>query len=44
VIQTLTQAGSAASYSTSQAMQDMVQSDIARWRNVIAQRNIQMEN
>jgi tripartite-type tricarboxylate transporter receptor subunit TctC len=44
VIQTLTLAGSAASYSTPQAMQDMVQNDIARWRSVIAQRNIQMEN
>ncbi len=44
VIQTLTLAGSAASYSTPQAMQDMVQNDIARWRSVIARRNIQLEN
>jgi tripartite-type tricarboxylate transporter receptor subunit TctC len=44
VIQTLTLAGSAASYSTPQSMQDMVQNDIARWRSVIARRNIQMEN
>ncbi len=44
VIQTLTLAGSAASYSTAQAMQDMVQNDIARWRSVIARRNIQIDN
>ena len=44
VMQTLTLAGSAASYSSSQSMQDMVQNDIARWRSVIARRNIQLEN
>ena len=44
VIQTLTLAGSAPSYSSPQSMQEMVQNDIARWRSVIARRNIQMEN
>jgi tripartite-type tricarboxylate transporter receptor subunit TctC len=44
VIRTLTLAGSAASYSTPQSMQDMVQNDIARWRSVIARRSIQLEN
>ena len=44
VIQSLAVAGSAASYSTPQSMQDMVQTDIARWRSVIARRNIQLEN
>ena len=44
VMQTLTLAGSAASYSTPQSMQDMVHNDIARWRSVIARRNIQLDN
>lgn len=44
VMQTLTLAGSAASYSTPQSMQDMVHNDIARWRSVIARRQIQLEN
>jgi tripartite-type tricarboxylate transporter receptor subunit TctC len=44
VVQSLTLAGSAPSYSTSQSMQDMVHNDIARWRSVIARRNIQLDN
>lgn len=44
VIKSLNQSGSAPSYSTSQDMQEMVQTDIARWRSVIARRGIQLEN
>lgn len=44
VVQSLTLAGSAPSYSTPQSMQDMVHNDIARWRSVIARRNIQLDN
>jgi tripartite-type tricarboxylate transporter receptor subunit TctC len=44
VIKSLNQSGSAPSYSTSQDMQEMVQSDIARWRSVIARGGIQLEN
>lgn len=40
---TLANAGSIASPSTPQAMQDMVQNEIARWRSVIARRGIQVE-
>jgi tripartite-type tricarboxylate transporter receptor subunit TctC len=44
VIKSLTQAGSAPAYSTAADMQEMVQTDIARWRSVIARRGIQLEN
>jgi tripartite-type tricarboxylate transporter receptor subunit TctC len=44
VVHSLTLAGSAPSYSTPQSMQDMVHNDIARWRSVIARRNIQLDN
>lgn len=40
----LSAAGSAPAYSTPEQMREMVQSDIARWRSVIASRNIQIEN
>jgi tripartite-type tricarboxylate transporter receptor subunit TctC len=40
----LATAGSAPTYSTPDAMRDMVQSDIARWRGVITSRGIQMES
>jgi tripartite-type tricarboxylate transporter receptor subunit TctC len=40
----LASAGSAPTYSTPEAMRDMVQSDIARWRGVITSRGIQMES
>jgi tripartite-type tricarboxylate transporter receptor subunit TctC len=39
----LENAGSAASPSTPEAMREMVQSDIARWRSVAARRGIQIE-
>ncbi|HEX2545133.1 MAG TPA: tripartite tricarboxylate transporter substrate binding protein [Ramlibacter sp.] len=42
VQQSLATAGSAPSYSTSEAMREMVQNDIARWRSVIARRGIQI--
>lgn len=44
VIKSLTQAGSAPSYCSAADMQEMVQTDIARWRSVIARRGIQLEN
>jgi tripartite-type tricarboxylate transporter receptor subunit TctC len=40
----LASAGSAPSYSTSDAMRTMVQSDIARWRGVIARAGIEIQN
>jgi tripartite-type tricarboxylate transporter receptor subunit TctC len=40
----LAAAGSAPAYSTSDQMREMVQSDIARWRNVVTSRSIQIEN
>lgn len=43
VVRTLAAAGSAASPSSPEAMLDMVQTDIARWRSVIARRGIALE-
>lgn len=43
VQQALANVGSVASPSTPEAMQEMVQSDIARWRSVIARRGMQVE-
>jgi tripartite-type tricarboxylate transporter receptor subunit TctC len=44
VQKTLAAAGSAPSYSTPEAMREMVQVDIARWRSVIARRGMQLES
>jgi tripartite-type tricarboxylate transporter receptor subunit TctC len=44
VAKTLAAAGSAPAYSTTDAMREMVQTDIARWRSVIARRGLQLEN
>jgi tripartite-type tricarboxylate transporter receptor subunit TctC len=37
-------AGSATAYSTPDAMREMIQTDIARWRSVIARRGIQIQD
>jgi hypothetical protein len=39
----ISNAGSAASPSSPEAMHDMVQADIARWRSVAARRGLQIE-
>jgi tripartite-type tricarboxylate transporter receptor subunit TctC len=44
VLKTLAAAGSAPAYSTPEAMREMVQTDIARWRSVIARRGLQLES
>ncbi|MEJ7932436.1 tripartite tricarboxylate transporter substrate binding protein [Ramlibacter sp. AN1015] len=44
VQRTVANAGSATAHITPQAMRDMVQSDIARWRDVIARRGIQIQS
>ena len=43
VQRSLAAAGSAPSYSTPEAMRDMIDTDIARWRGVIARRGIQLQ-
>jgi len=43
VQKTLATLGSAPAYSTPEAMRDMVQNDIARWRSVIARSGIQLD-
>ncbi|TFZ04497.1 tripartite tricarboxylate transporter substrate binding protein [Ramlibacter rhizophilus] len=40
----LLRAGSEPTYSSSEAMREMVQNDIARWRSVIARRGIEIQN
>ncbi|HSV47849.1 MAG TPA: tripartite tricarboxylate transporter substrate binding protein [Ramlibacter sp.] len=43
VQKTLASSGSATAYSTPEAMREMIQNDIARWRGVIARRGIQIQ-
>ena len=43
VQKTLAASGSATAYSTPEAMREMIQNDIARWRGVIARRGIQIQ-
>ena len=44
LVQKFAAAGSATAYSSPDAMREMIQTDIARWRSVIARRGIQIQN